>query len=206
MSVQLLSAKEALDAPDQDGIIPYAGGTTAHEKPGSINNGELDKLVDGALDAHYREDDPEPDGRDLDALITSAMDAAENREADVELFKASREAREELGARYASQGDIGQTLDRFIGWSKHAAQDPAGAGLALAESYVRLSPYSLKELPPAQKAEVYVDPATGNRSDGRVLDEIIELAIDNATAGTRDLRSDGKAAPSAQGAVSGFVL
>ncbi len=176
MSVQLLSSRDV--EPDRDGTVPY--GATDHAKPGAVDNNALDNVVDAALDAHYREEDPAPDSRDLDTIIGTAMDAAENREADAESFKASREARTELQDRYGSQGNLGDTLNAFIGWAQAFKQDPQGAGQRFAESYLKASPYALTDRAEKPKAETYVD-GGGFRHTGRELDQILEDAIDSAS-------------------------
>ena len=86
-----------------------------------------------------------------------------------------------MKSRYGSEGDIGQTIDAFVKWGHYFKQDPQAAGNALAESYLRASKYSFNEQPDdkATKAEAYVD-GHGRRHSGKVLDEVIQGAIDSA--------------------------
>jgi hypothetical protein len=93
--------------------------------------------------------------------------------------KPSKESRDELNARYGSQGDLSQTLDRFIGAAEAFQRDPQGAGLQFAEAYLKASPYSLNEKPKAEPAKVEID-GHGRRETGKRLNDIIQNAIDNA--------------------------
>lgn len=84
-----------------------------------------------------------------------------------------------MKSRYGSEGDIGQTIDAFVKWG-HFKQDPQAVGNAFAESYLRASKYSFNEQPDdkATKAEAYVG-GHGRRHSGKVLDEVIQGAIDS---------------------------
>lgn len=86
-----------------------------------------------------------------------------------------------MKSRYGSEGDIGQTIDAFVKWGHYFKQDPQAVGNAFAESYLRASKYSFNEQPDdkATKAEAYVG-GHGRRHSGKVLDEVIQGAIDSA--------------------------
>lgn len=165
MSVTPLSQKEAIESLDApSGTVPFGAGTT--EPP--ENNAALDKVISEAVDKHYREDDPEPDKRGLDKILSENLDRAEAKEQDAESFKEALPHLNELGGRYRNDGDVVETLSRFVEIAKAAKADPRGIVVPLMEAYGRMGPWSPDEKP-AEKASVYVDEMTGTRPPARCL-------------------------------------
>jgi hypothetical protein len=150
--------------------------TEPMEIPGKTNEEALDRIVSDAT-RHIPDDNAEPPPRkDLDTLLSENMEKYETARAEEESFKASRESREELQGRNGEQGDIGQTIDQFIGWWQAFKADPQGTGQRFAAAYMTASPYALSPREKKQKAEPYIDD-TGRRYNGAVLNEVIDDAL-----------------------------
>jgi hypothetical protein len=153
--------------------------------PGTTDDAKLDAVVSKALEHIPDDDAPPPPRKSLDETISEGLDRQEAAHAEEESFKASREARDELNSRYGSQGDLATTIDQYIAWAKYFKESPQEAGQKFAESYLRASPYALKDHQPKQKVEPYIDPG-GKRYSGRVLDDVLSNAIDKASSEKKD--------------------
>jgi hypothetical protein len=152
--------------------------TEPMEVPGKTNEARLDSVIESAMSkipSATDDETPRPKA-DLDTLLSENLAKHEAARAEEDSFKASREARDELHSRYGNQGDLSQTLDQYIAWAKAFKENPQDAGQRFAESYLRASPYAIKAHKPAPKAEPYID-GTGKRYNGKVLDEIVDNAM-----------------------------
>jgi hypothetical protein len=173
MSVIPLSAANAPQSVTEPDAAP-------ERPPGEFNHSACDKAIEDAMAKIEMQFEDTPNhGKGLDAHLTEAIAKYEAKVADEASFEASKESRDELNARYGSQGDLSQTLDRFIGAAEAFQRDPQGAGLQFAEAYLKASPYSLNEKPKAEPAKVEID-GHGRRETGKRLNDIIQNAIDNA--------------------------
>jgi hypothetical protein len=173
MSVIPLSAANAPQSVTEPDAAP-------ERPPGEFDHAAADKVISDAMAKYELQFKDEPNhNKGIDAHLTEATAKYDAKVADEKAFEASKESRAELNARYGAQGDLSQTLDRFIGAAEAFQRDPQGAGIQFAEAYLRASPYSLPDTPKAAPVEVEID-GHGRRETGKRLNDIIQSAIDNA--------------------------
>jgi hypothetical protein len=190
MSSIPLSAK---DAPPE-GTSNY--GALAPEDRADAGAAEkLEDYVSGVMDRHYVEEPPAPDKRPLDVQLTENLDRHFEAKEDEADFKEALPAIDELGHRYKDQGQVIDTLKNVVHLIKAAQTDPRGVGLALAESYARLGPWSATDSPTKEMPAVEYD-HTGKRQNGKRLDFILEQARERSTsdkellANTAEIRAE----------------
>jgi hypothetical protein len=141
MSVQLLSSR------DRD--TGTSSEPAQHElAPGTFDNSKADEIIAKAIEANPGFDgdqDQSNEKRGLDNILRDATAKYEAKQTEEKAFEASKPDRLELNARYGSQGDLSQTLDRFIDMARRFKQDPVATASEFIESYAKASPYSLND-------------------------------------------------------------
>jgi hypothetical protein len=158
------------------------GQISPENRPGRTDEAKLDAAVSKALE-HFPDTDaePAPDKRPLDEILTDNLGKHYEAKEDESDFKEALPSVDELGSRYKDQGEVLETLQRIVDIVKAAKQDPRGVGLALAEAYGRLGPWSATDSSAKEMPAVEYD-HTGRRLNGKRLDFILEQAADRATS------------------------
>jgi hypothetical protein len=180
MSVTRLSER---DQAPPEGQSHYSTPDVA-DRPGKTDESKLDAVIESAISkipsAQDDEPTPTPKRKDLDSIISENLDKHEAAVEDREAWSRSKDARAALDHAYKGDGmDINKTLTLFADMADQLQMRPRETALAVAEAYMRASKHVTT---PEAKARPQAEIIDGRRYSGKVLDHVLEQAIESAPA------------------------
>ena len=151
---------------------------TADKAAREASDARFDAAIEQATEHVEKRYEPVKQEKDLDKLIERGLEKYETEKEDRAAFEKSREARQELDARYAKfGGNTAKTLDLFLNMAEQLQANPQGAAQQIAESYLKASRYAL-DLTPEKKERPQAEIVNGERNTNKVLDHILEQSIE----------------------------
>jgi hypothetical protein len=178
VSVQLLSS---LDSPDSrtDSVAQEPAAPVEKPETGSGFEKHLESAW-SQIEGQYKE----PERKPLDEALNDGLKDYEKAVAEREAFDRAAETRQTFKERYKQHGaDTKKTLGALIGWHDLFKTNPHLAGQKFAKSYLAFSGLEPEASKPKEKPQAYIDPMTGNRDSGKVLEHIIQNAQESAEEG-----------------------